>query len=159
MNTGYEYWNTVWILAPDWLGPIPPCSTTHKFTLFTHIPSSAETSSLQRRCVNFFSLKLTFQARKIRILESIFLQNKNWLRVQDFVYKTLPLVRISLLIRTVTKSLRFFSGELLYKSNRKLFFLCLHSLSKNTRGIGRFSTVMQTRDEVDVTPPEDVCSE
>ena len=31
------------------------------------------------------------------------------------------LVRISLLIRTVTKSLRFFSGELFYKNNRKLF--------------------------------------
>ena len=27
-----------------------------------------------------------------------FLQNKNWLHVQDFVYKTLQLVRISLLI-------------------------------------------------------------
>ena len=33
--------------------------------------------SLQRRCVNFFPLKLTFQATKVRILESIFLQNKN----------------------------------------------------------------------------------
>ena len=33
--------------------------------------------SLQRRCVDFFWLKLTFQATKVRILENIFLQNKN----------------------------------------------------------------------------------
>ena len=78
---------------------------------------------LLQRCVIFFSLKVTFQARKICIfLESIFLQNKNWLRMQDFVYKTWRLVRISVLIRTVTKSLRFFSGGLFYKSNLKNFF-------------------------------------
>ena len=46
--------------------------------------------SLQTSCVILFSLKLTCWARKIRILESISLQNKNWfitrarLRVQDF---------------------------------------------------------------------------
>ena len=32
--------------------------------------------SLQRRAVIFFALNLTFSARKVRILESIFLQNK-----------------------------------------------------------------------------------
>ena len=67
--------------------------------------------SLQTSCVNFFSLKLTFSARKIRILESIFLQNKNLLRVQDFVYRTLRLVRIYLLISAITKSCFFFSQE------------------------------------------------
>ena len=77
---------------------------------------------LQRRCVHFFSLKLTFQAsRKVRILESIFLQNKNWLRVQDFVDKTLQLVRISLLISAIQRVLSFFSRKVFYKSNRKLF--------------------------------------
>ena len=40
--------------------------------------------SLQRKCVNFFSLKLTFEARKVRILESIFLQNAR----TDYAFKT-----------------------------------------------------------------------
>ena len=34
-------------------------------------------TSLQASCVNLFSLKLTFKREKNRILESIFLQNKN----------------------------------------------------------------------------------
>ena len=80
--------------------------------------------SLQRRCVNISTLKLTFYARKVRILESIFLQNKNRLRVQDFVDKTLRLVRISLLISAIQRILRFFSGKLFYKSNRN-FFSCV----------------------------------
>ena len=51
--------------------------------------------------------------REIRILNSIFLQNKNWLRVQHFVYKTLRLVRISLLINAITKSFAFFLGKVI----------------------------------------------
>ena len=35
-------------------------------------------------CAIFFSLNLTFYVRKICIFESLFLQNKNWLRMQDF---------------------------------------------------------------------------
>ena len=77
--------------------------------------------SLQRRCVNFFSLKLTFYARKVPILESIFLQNKNWLCMQDFVDKTLRVIRISLLISAIQRVLHFFSGNLFYKNSRKLF--------------------------------------
>ena len=73
--------------------------------------------------------------RKIRILESILLQNRNWLCEADFVYTILWLVRISLLIRAITESFAFFSGKLFYKSNRKLFFLCLPSL--NTRAVKR----------------------
>ena len=42
------------------------------------------------------------------MLEIIFLQNKNWSRVQDSVYETLWLVRISLLISAITKSFAFF---------------------------------------------------
>ena len=88
--------------------------------------------SLQRKCVNFFSLKLTFEARKVRILESIFLQNKNWLRVQDLVDTTFRVVRISLLITAMQRVLRFSSGNLFYKSNRKLFScVCI------ARGVGR----------------------
>ena len=73
--------------------------------------------------------------RKIRILESIFLQNKNWLREQDFVDKTLRLVRISLLISAIQRGvLRFFSGKLFYKSNRKLFSCVCISWYKHSRG-------------------------
>ena len=40
------------------------------------------------------------------------LQNKNWLSMQDFVYKTLlRLVRISFLICAITKGLVFFLGK------------------------------------------------
>ena len=41
--------------------------------------------------------------------------------MQDFVDKTLWLVRISLLISAIQRVLRFVSGKLFYKSNRKLF--------------------------------------
>ena len=89
--------------------------------------------SWQRKCVNFFSLKLTFEARKVRILESIFLQNENWLRVQDFVDKNLRLVRISLLISAIQRVLRFFSWNLFYKSNRKLFCCVCIAWYKHSR--------------------------
>ena len=47
-------------------------------SLYLLIPSLLKIEkSLQTSCVNFFSLKLTFSAKKICILESIFLQNKN----------------------------------------------------------------------------------
>ena len=71
---------------------------------------------------------------KIRILESTFLQNKNWLCMQDFVYKTLWLVRISLLINAIIKSFAFFSGKLFYKSNRKLFSCVCIAWYKHLRG-------------------------
>ena len=46
--------------------------------------------------------------------------------VQDFVNKTLRLVRISLLIIAIQRVLRFFSGKVFYKSNRKLFsWVCI----------------------------------
>ena len=49
------------------------------------------------------------------------------------MYKTLRLVRISLLIMTVTKSLRFFSEELFYKSHRKLFSCVCIAWYKHSR--------------------------
>ena len=62
------------------------------------------------------------------------------------MYKTLRLVRISLLISTITKSLRFFSGKLFYKSNTKLFScVCIawyeHSRDwENSRQLRKAST-------------------
>ena len=82
----------------------------------------------------FFRLSWHFiKARKARILESIFWQNKNWLRVQDFVDKTLRLVRISLLISAIQRVLRFSSGNLFYKSNRKHFSCVCITWYKHSR--------------------------
>ena len=88
------------------------CSKLDKFTLFTHSFVSWNLENLYKQAVSiFFSLKLTFWVRKIHNLESIFLQNKNWLLV--FVYKTLWLVKIHLLIIAITKSLAFFLGNVI----------------------------------------------
>ena len=91
--------------------------------LYLLIPSSAETWKIvtKKVCQFFFCFSWHFKREKSVFWKEAFLQNKNWLREQDFVYKTLRLVRISLLISTITKSLRFFSGKLFYKSNKKLF--------------------------------------
>ena len=110
-------------------------SNLDKFTIFTHSFVGWNLENRYKQGVSFFfSLKLTFLARKMRILESIFLQNKNWLRVQDFVDKTLRLVRISLLISAIQRVLRFFSGNLFYKSNRKLFSCVCIVWYKHSRG-------------------------
>ena len=78
--------------------------------------------SLETSCVNFFSLELTFSARKTRILESIFFAKQRLTTRTSFVCKTSRLVRISLLINGLNKSvLLFFLGKLFYKSDRKLF--------------------------------------
>ena len=110
-------------------------SKLDKFTLFTHSFVGWNLELLYKQAVSIlFSLKLTFKARKIRILVSIFLQNKNWLRVEAFVYTTLRLVRISLLIGAITKSFAFFSGKLFYKSNGKLFSCVCIAWYKHSRG-------------------------
>ena len=115
-------------------------SKLDKFTLFTHSFVGWNLENHYKEGVSIFFAYADILSEKIRILESIFLQNKNSLHVRDFVYKTLRLVRISLLIRTVTKSLRFFSGELFYKSIRKLFScVCIawykHSGYANTENL------------------------
>ena len=67
--------------------------------------------SLQTSCDNFFRISWHFKREKSVCWKSSFVQNKNWSRVQDSVYKTLRLVRISLLISAITKSFAFFSRE------------------------------------------------
>ena len=69
----------------------------------------------------FFSLKLTFEARKVRVLESIFLQNENSLRVRDFVDKNLRLLRISLLISAIQRVLHFSREIYLIKAIENFF--------------------------------------
>ena len=65
-----------------------------------------------------------------------------------FVYTTLQLVRISLLIRAMQRVLRFVSGKLFHKSNRKLH-CCVCVETETLEVLGEFLTVMQTRDEVE----------
>ena len=74
-------------------------------------------------------------ARKTRILESIFSAKQGLITRASFVYKTLRLVRISLLISAPNKRvLLFFSWKLCYKSNRKLFPCVCISWYKHSRG-------------------------
>ena len=56
----------------------------------------------------FFHLSWQLKRQKSTFGKASILQNKNWLWVQDFVYKTLWLLRISLLIGVITKSFAFF---------------------------------------------------
>ena len=66
------------------------------------IPSSAETWKIfTNKLCQFFFTEADILSEKN--------PNKNWLRVQDFVYKTLRLVRISVLISTITNSFWVFS--------------------------------------------------
>ena len=74
-------------------------------------------------------------ARKTRILESIFSAKQGLITRASFVYKTLRLVRISLLISVPNKRvLLFFSWKLCHKSNRKLFPCVCISWYKHSRG-------------------------
>ena len=83
-----------------------------KLTLFTYSLVGWNLKNLDQKAVLIlFSHKLTFYARKISILESIFLQNKKWSRQQDFACKTSWLVRISFLTSAMTKGFAFFLGE------------------------------------------------
>ena len=72
----------------------------------------------------FFLSSWHFRREKPVSWKASFLQNKN------YASKTLWLVRISLLIRGV---LRFFSGKLFYKSNRKLLSCVCIAWHKHSR--------------------------
>ena len=102
-------------------------SKLDKFTLFIH---SFVGWDLENRCEEsvsiFFRLSWDFKREKS-------VANKNWLRVQDFVDKTLRLVRIFILISAIQRVLRFFLGNLFYKSNRKLFSCVCIACFKHSR--------------------------
>ena len=84
----------------------------HKFTLLP-IPSSVETWKIfpKHALSIFLRLSWHFKREKSVLWKASFLQNKNWLREQDFVYTTSRLVRISLLISAITKSFALLSRE------------------------------------------------
>ena len=82
----------------------------NKFTLFNYSLVCWNLENLWNRAVSIF-FPLSWHLSEKNLLESIFSQNKNWLWVQDFVYKTSQLVRISLLISAITKSFVIFLGK------------------------------------------------
>ena len=113
-------------------------SKLDKFTLFTHSFVGWNLENLDKQAMSIlFSLKLTSEVRKIRNLESIFLQNKNWLRV----YKTLRLVRISILISALSMSFAFFSTVMQALD----FVSALHNCLKFSQPLSWLYQAMQTR--------------
>ena len=92
------------------------CSWAENATnlLYLPIPSSVETWKIFTKHAFlsiFFRLSWHFKREKSVICKASFLQDKNWLREQDFAYTTSRMVRISLLIRAMTKSFAFLSRE------------------------------------------------
>ena len=95
--------------------------------LYLPIPSSAETWKIvaKKVCQFFFALADILCEKSPYLGKHVFAKQE-WLRVQDFVDKTLRLVRISLLVSAIQRVLRLFSRKSFYKSNRKLFpWVCI----------------------------------
>ena len=117
--------------------------------LYLLIPSSAETWKIVTKKVSiFFRLSWHFKREKSVFWKASFCKTRtDYAFMQDFVDKTLRLVRISLLISAIQRVLRFFSGSY-FKKAIENFFLCLHSLIQTLEALGEFSTVIQTIDFV-----------
>ena len=92
------------------------------------ISSSVKTWEIFREtsCVNFFRLSCHFEREKPVFWKASFWKTKtdyaHKLRVQDFANGK------NFSFNQCSKQCFFFWGKLFYKSNRKRFFLCLHSL-------------------------------
>ena len=105
--------------------------------LYLPISSSAETWKIFRnmQCQLFFTWADNLREKNPYFGKHLFCKTRTWLRIQIFVYKTLWLVRISLLISPLNKRvLLFFFGKLFYKSNRKIFSCVCISWYKHSRG-------------------------
>ena len=88
-----------------------------KVTLFTHSFVGWNLENRYKESVSiFFRLSWHFKREKSVFWKASFCKTRT-----DYTCKTLWLVRISLLISAIQRVLRFFSGKLFYKSNRKLF--------------------------------------
>ena len=99
-------------------------SKLHKFTLFTHffVGWNLENHYIEDVSI-FLRLSWHFKREKSVVWKVSFCTTRT-----DYACKTswTRLVRISLLIRAIQRVLRFFSGKLFYKSNRKLFsWVCI----------------------------------
>ena len=82
-----------------------------KFTLFTRSIDGWNLENLYKHSINFFLASVDILREKSKFWKASFLQNKNWLHLQDIVYKTSQLERISLLISAITKEFCIFSWE------------------------------------------------
>ena len=90
--------------------------------------------SLQRKSVFFFCLSWHFKREKSVFWKASFDKTRTDSRlVLDFGDKALRLVRISLLISATQRVLRFSSGNLFHKSNRKLFSCFCIAWHKHSR--------------------------
>ena len=76
---------------------------------------------------------------------------KQELITRHFVDKTLQLVRISLLISAIQRVLRFFLGNLFYKSTRKLFSCVCIAWYKHEKGWERQLCKPETKSRVCIT--------
>ena len=115
-----------------------------KFTLFTHFLVGWNLKNLKKHAVSIlFCLSWYFKREKSVFWKASFLQNKLRLITRTYkrvlvVYKTLQLVRISLLINALNnRVLLFSSGKLSYKRNRNLFPVRFAYPDLNTRGVWR----------------------
>ena len=106
--------------------------------LYLPIPLSAETwniftNQLCQFCFRFISWH--FKREKSVFWRASFCKTRtDYMCKLAFVYTTLRLVRISLLISAITKSFAFFSRKLFYKSNKKLFSCVCIAWYKHSRG-------------------------
>ena len=106
-------------------------SQLDKFTLFTHSFVGWNLGNRYKKSVSiFFRLSWHFKREKSVFWKAFFLQNKNWLRVQDFVDQTLRVVRISLLIIALQRGCVFPREIYFIKAIENFFpvcaFVCKH---------------------------------
>ena len=102
-------------------------SKFNKFTLFTHSFVCWNLKNSYKEGVSIF-LRLSWHFKREK---SVFWKASFCKTRTDYACKTLRLVNISLLISAV---LRFFSGTLFYKSNRKLLSCVCIAWYKHERG-------------------------
>ena len=98
-------------------------SKLDKFTLFTHFFVGLNLENRYKEGVSIFlCLSWHFKRQKSVFWKASFCKTRtDYACKTSVVYKTLRLVRISLLTSVIQRVLRFFSGKLFYKSNSKLF--------------------------------------
>ena len=113
--TQARIWKSFWVQSPTSL-------------FYSPIPSSANTWNKHAVSLSF-CLSWYFKQEKSVFWKASYLQNKSWLRVQGFAT-----VKNFSFNQCHNKELHFFSGKLIYKSNRKLFSCICIAWYKHLRG-------------------------
>ena len=111
-------------------------SKLHNFTLVTHSFVGWNLENRYKEGVSIFlRLSWHFKWQKSAFWKASFCKTRtDYACKTSVVYKTLRLVRISLLTSAIQRVLRFFSRKLFYKSNRKLFSCVCIAWYKHERG-------------------------